>query len=121
VLWLPGLHADPTLATNIVHIPNSNLLDNDLALHASTLVGLAVVAVLASGGELGGHLLSRGVQVVLVAQSVGVLAGLQGSTGNIGHKLSEIAQTGLLLLPHLQHCCWLLLAFSPPIDSIVNK
>lgn len=55
---------------------NGNLLHNDLALHASTLVGLAVVAVAARGLEGGAGLLSWGVQVVLVAQSLSVLAAL---------------------------------------------
>lgn len=47
-------------------------LHNDLASHASPLVRLAVVAVLSGSVELGGHSLSRGVEVVLVAQLVSV-------------------------------------------------
>lgn len=52
------------------HIQRS--LDNDLAGHASALMGLAVIAVLSGGVKLGGHSLSRGVEVVLVAQLVSV-------------------------------------------------
>ena len=47
------------------------LLDNHLALHASALVGLAVVAVGAGHVELGGDGVASRVQVVLVGQSVG--------------------------------------------------
>jgi hypothetical protein len=43
-----------------------NLLHNDLADHAGSLVGLAVVAVLAGSVELGGVALSGSVQVVIV-------------------------------------------------------
>jgi hypothetical protein len=46
------------------------LLDNNLALHASALVGLAVVAVGAGHVELGGDGVARAVQVVLVGQRV---------------------------------------------------
>lgn len=52
-----------------------NLLDDDGALHAGALVGLAVVAVGAGGVELVGHLLARAVEVVLVGDGVGVDAG----------------------------------------------
>ena len=55
----------------------TNLLDNDAANHAGALVGLAVVAVLASGveGELVG--LTGGVQVVLAGELVSVHSLLQ--------------------------------------------
>ena len=52
-----------------------NLLDDDGALHAGALVGLAVVAVGAGGVELVGHLLAGAVEVVLVGDGVGVDAG----------------------------------------------
>lgn len=55
----------------------SRLLHNDLADHAGTLVGLAVVAVAASGGELGGELLAGGVEQVVSADGVSAHAGLQ--------------------------------------------
>jgi len=44
-------------------------------------VRLAVVAVLSRGLEGGGGLLSGSVQVVLVAQSLSVLAALHGEAG----------------------------------------
>ena len=52
-----------------------NLLDDDGALHAGALVGLAVVAVGAGGVELVGHLLAGAVEVILVGDGVGVDAG----------------------------------------------
>ena len=52
-----------------------NLLDDDGALHAGALVGLAVVAVGAGGVELVGHLLAGAVEVVLVGDGIGVDAG----------------------------------------------
>ena len=52
-----------------------HLLDDDGALHAGALVGLAVVAVGAGGVELVGHLLAGAVEVVLVGDGVGVDAG----------------------------------------------
>lgn len=53
------------------------LLHDDLADHAGALVGLAEVAVLASGVKLGGVALPGSVQVVVVGQSVGVHASLR--------------------------------------------
>ena len=52
-----------------------HLLDDDGALHAGALVGLAVVAVGAGGVELVGHLLAGAVEVILVGDGVGVDAG----------------------------------------------
>lgn len=52
-----------------------HLLDDDGALHAGALVGLAVVAVGAGGVELVGNLLAGAVEVVLVGDGVGVDAG----------------------------------------------
>ncbi len=65
-----------------------NLLHNDLAGHASALVRLAVVAVLSGGVKLGGHSLSGGVQVVLVAKLVSAGARLHtdGQTSKSGHR-----------------------------------
>lgn len=68
----------------------SCLLHNDLADHAGTLVGLAVVAVLAGGVELGGGLLAGGVQVVLMGQGISVHAGL-----HIGTEREESSRSGL--------------------------
>ncbi len=63
------------------------LVDDDLALHAGTLVGLAVVVVLASHIKLGGHRLAGGVEVVLMVQARHVHARLQGWGG--GDKMGE--------------------------------
>ena len=52
-----------------------HLLDDDGALHAGALVGLAVVAVGAGGVELVGHLLAGSVEVVLVRDGVRVDTG----------------------------------------------
>ena len=52
------------------------LLDGDAAVHAGALMRLAVERVLARLGELGGHLLPRRVQVVLVADCIGAHARL---------------------------------------------
>lgn len=49
---------------------DTQLLDNDLAAHASSLVGLTVVAVLAGGGELGAHSLSWAIEVVFVREAL---------------------------------------------------
>lgn len=55
-----------------------NLVDNDLALHASTLVWLAVVAVFTGSVELGGVLLTWSVEVLLMAEGVSVDTGWDG-------------------------------------------
>ena len=55
-----------------------NLVDDDLALHAGSLVGLAVVVVLSGNIELAGNGLTRGVQVVLVGEGIGVDSGRDG-------------------------------------------
>ena len=60
------LHGNMT----VTYVPQVRLLDSDAAIHASALVGLAVVLVCAWLGELGGDLLAWGIQVVLVAQGV---------------------------------------------------
>ena len=52
--------------------PRQHLVDDDLTLHASSLVRLAVIAVLSGHIELPGDGLTRGVQVVLVGERVGV-------------------------------------------------
>lgn len=54
-----------------------SLLNNDLALHARALVRFAVVGVFASDIKLGGDLLSRSVQVVVMGKGIGV-----GTRGN---------------------------------------
>ena len=68
-------------------LPHRNCcsLHNDLAGHASALVRLAVVAVLSGGVKLGGHSLSGGVQVVLVAKLVSAGARLHD-----GESASEL-------------------------------
>ena len=53
----------------------SNLRDDDRALHAGALVGLAVVPVRARDVELVGDLLARAVEVVLVGDGIRVDAG----------------------------------------------
>lgn len=55
-----------------------HLVDDDLALHAGSLVGLAVVVVLSGNIELAGNGLTRGVQVVLVGEGIGVDSGRDG-------------------------------------------
>lgn len=55
---------------------HAHLLHNDLALHASARVWLAVVLVGASSVELGAVLLPWSVQVVLMGQSLSVDASL---------------------------------------------
>ena len=57
------------------HKPAPKLGDDDGALHAGALVGLAVVAVGAGGVELVGNLLAGAVEVILVGDGVGVDAG----------------------------------------------
>lgn len=49
-----------------------NLVDDDLANHAGTLVWLAVVAVFTSSVELDGVLLAWSVEVVLVGEGLSV-------------------------------------------------
>ncbi len=58
------------------------LLYNNLALHASALVGLAVVGIGARCVERGGHLVTLAVKVVLVGKSgsAGALRDLQKMT-----------------------------------------
>lgn len=70
-------------------------LHDDLALHASALVGLAVVLVGTGGVELGGHALSGGVQVLLAAEILHVHAGLRSGGGQ---GRGEAAR------PHIRSC-----------------
>lgn len=70
-----------------------NLLHNDLADHASALVGVAVVPVGTGGGELGGVLLAGGVQQVVAGQGISVDAGLRGESGK-GGRVSTVGTEG---------------------------
>ena len=54
----------------------NGLLDNDLSDHASTLVGLAVHAIGAGGGQLDRVLLAGGIEQVGAGDGVGVDSGL---------------------------------------------
>lgn len=71
-------HVQAARAKSSLLSPQAFSLNNDLALHASPLMGLAVVRVLASHIEFGGGLLSRGVKVVLVGEGLGVDASGDG-------------------------------------------
>jgi len=50
----------------------NSLLNDDLSLHSSSLMWLAVVVVLSSNIELSGHSLSWSVEVVLVGEGISV-------------------------------------------------
>ena len=65
-------------ASRLCESTRQHLVDDDLALHASSLVRLAVVVVLSRDIELPGDGLTRGVQVVLVGEGVSVDSGRDG-------------------------------------------
>lgn len=68
------------------------LLNGDAAVHAGALMGLAVVLVGAWLGELGGHLLPRCIQVVLMAERV--------HTDTLLHRQSLLSKAGVQACSH---------------------